>query len=311
MSSISPPQDHPELFTGLSAFPLTPLPDDRLDEQSFTGLINRLAAADVDTLGVLGSTGSYTYLSREERRRVIELAVDHAEGTPVMAGIGALRTSDVQVLAEDAQNAGAAAVLLAPVSYQQLNDDEVFGLFKDVTAELSVPLAIYDNPGTTRFTFTPELYGRIAELPHVAGIKIPPVPAEPAQAAERMASIRAEVPQHVRLGVSGDHVAATGMNAGCEAWYSAIAGVLPDTVAPLARAALHGDAREALRMSAELQPLWELFGQFGSLRVTAAVAEHLGLVAPHCLPAPVRGLGAEPRRRLVDILGELPEVRHA
>lgn len=47
---------------------------------------------------------------------------------------------------------GASGVLLAPVTYQALTDDEVHGLFEDVTAELSVPLIVYDNPGRSRPT---------------------------------------------------------------------------------------------------------------------------------------------------------------
>lgn len=47
------------LFTGLSAFPLTPLTDDAVDQRAFAGLVRRLAAARVDSITALGSTGSY------------------------------------------------------------------------------------------------------------------------------------------------------------------------------------------------------------------------------------------------------------
>ncbi|GIE78793.1 hypothetical protein Aph02nite_47430 [Actinoplanes philippinensis] len=142
------------MFTGLSAFPLTPLDDDRLDEHAYATLVTRLADAGVDSIGALGSTGSYAYLTRDERARAVQLAVRHAAGTPVIAGIGALRTRHVLQHADDAQRAGAAAVLLAPVSYQPLTDDEVYHLYEQVTAALSVPLVVYDNPRTTGFTFT-------------------------------------------------------------------------------------------------------------------------------------------------------------
>src|SRR5262245_59273790 len=129
------------MFTGLSAFPLTPLHDDgTVDEAAFVRLVSRLAAAGVQSIGALGSTGSYAYLSRGERARVARLAVEAAQGVPVMVGIGSVRTEHVLEHAHDAQEAGAAAVMLAPVSYQALTEDEVLGLYEDVTAELSVPL---------------------------------------------------------------------------------------------------------------------------------------------------------------------------
>src|SRR5690606_18819193 len=131
--------------------------------------------ADVDSICVLGSTGNYAYLERSERRRVTELAVASAGEVPLMVGISSLRTAGVLALAEDAQRAGAGAVLLAPMSYQPLTADEVFGLYRDVTRVLSVPLVVYDNPGTTRFAFSDELHAEIAQLPNVRSIKIPPV----------------------------------------------------------------------------------------------------------------------------------------
>ncbi|MGO4759328.1 dihydrodipicolinate synthase family protein, partial [Streptomyces sp. 2MCAF27] len=144
------------MFTGLSAFPLTPMSESGIDEQAYARLVARLASAGVDSIGALGSTGSYAYLSREQRARAARIAVEAAEETPVIVGIGALRTSQVLALAEDAQKAGASAVLLAPMTYQPLTEDEVFGLYKDVTRALSVPLCVYDNPGTTHVHFTDE-----------------------------------------------------------------------------------------------------------------------------------------------------------
>lgn len=86
------------------------------------------------------------------------LAVEHAAGTPVITGVGALSTEQVLGHVEDAQEAGSDAVLLAPVSYQKLTADDVYGLYEDVDRELSVPMVVYDNPGTTGFEFTDELY---------------------------------------------------------------------------------------------------------------------------------------------------------
>ncbi|MFD8459464.1 dihydrodipicolinate synthase family protein [Streptomyces antimycoticus] len=154
--------------------------------------------------------GELRDLEPPERVRAARIAVEHADGVPVIVGIGALRTRHVLEAAEDAQSAGAAGVLLAPVSYQPLTDDEVFGLFEDVTAGLSVPLVVYDNPRTTRFTFTDELYARLGRLPSVASIKIPGVPAAPAAARARIEHLRHLLPATVTIGVSGDADAARG-----------------------------------------------------------------------------------------------------
>ncbi|HEY2062301.1 MAG TPA: dihydrodipicolinate synthase family protein [Amycolatopsis sp.] len=283
------------LFTGLSAFPLTPMTEERIDETAFTGLVSRLHQATVDSttvdsIGALGSTGSYAYLTTAERRRVTELAVQAADGTPVIIGIGALRTAEVLRHAENAQNAGASAVLLPPMSYQPLTDDEVYQLYADVTAELSVPLCVYDNPGTTHFSFSDELHSRIAALPNVASIKIPPTPEDPAAARERIDRLRRVIPETVTIGVSGDASAAGGLLAGADLWYSVLGGVWLEPCLALARAAKRGDADETRRLSDQLAAVWALFARYGSLRVVAAIAEREGLVSSPNLPRPLLGL---------------------
>lgn len=49
-------------------------------------------------------------------------------------------------------------MLLAPVSYRALTDEDVYGLYRDVTAELSVPLVVYEDPSTTHVDFSDDLY---------------------------------------------------------------------------------------------------------------------------------------------------------
>lgn len=293
------------MFHGLSAFPLTPMNEETIDEEAFVRLIERLVMARVDSICVLGSTGNYAYLGMAERRRLAELALDHASGIPMMVGIGALRTRDVLALAEHAQKAGADAVLLAPVSYQKLTDEDVFCLYEAVTRCLSVPLCVYDNPGTTHFTFSDALHARIAQLPQVGSIKIPGVPVDAAAARERVQRLRALIPPHVTIGVSGDAHGATGLNAGCDAWYSAIGGLFARPLLAITRAAQAGNADEATRLSERLQPLWMLLQRHGSLRVVAAAAELLGLVASPSLPLPLQALSGEDRQQLRGLLEEL------
>ncbi|WP_201612879.1 hypothetical protein [Gulosibacter hominis] len=58
--------------------------------------------------------------------------------------------------------------------------------------------------------------------------------------------------------------------------------------------------------SERLAPLWELFAKFGgSLRVTAAIAEHLGLATHGCLPLPSQGPTEAQRAQVVQVVGKL------
>ncbi len=291
------------MFSGLSAFPLTPLRDDALDERAFVGLVGRLRDAGVDSITALGSTGSYPYLDRAERARVARLAVEHAAGTPVFVGVGDLRTSRVLHHIDDAEAAGASGLLLAAMSYQRLTDDDVFELFRTATEHTGLPVILYDNPGTTHFSFSIELIARISALPGVAAVKIPSVPADPAAAQERVDAVRGAIPAGVAIGVSGDASAANGLNAGCDAWNSVIAGTLPAPALQITRAAQEGRSVDAVAASERLVPLWNLFTEFGgSIRVVSAIAEMLGLVGERSLPLPLQGLTAPQRTRVAEVV---------
>lgn len=286
------------MFGPLSAFPVTPLNQERVDARGVHTLVRRAVEGGADSIGALGSTGSYPYLSRADRRRVAELSVEAAGDVPVVIGVGALSTREVLEHVEDAQSAGAAGVLLAPLSYQPLTDDEVFGLYADVTREISVPLCVYDNPTTTRVRFTDELLVRVTALPHVASLKLPGVPTGPGDAEARISALRTLVPARVSLGVAGDVHAVSGLGAGCDLWYSVIAGVLPRTARTIVDALAAGETNRARELSDRLKPLWDLFAGHGSQRVVSSLVEVLGLVPSATPPRPLRPLPASARRQV-------------
>ncbi|WP_262271774.1 dihydrodipicolinate synthase family protein [Microvirga yunnanensis] len=292
---------------GLSAFPITPTDAAGcVDTAALRRLVGRLVAARVDSIGLLGSTGIYMYLTRGERRRAVEAAMDESSGRiPVIAGIGALRTDEAVALARDAKDIGAAAGLLSAASYTPLTDDEVFEHFSTVAREGGLPIVIYDNPGTTHFQFTPDLVARLAKVPGIVAIKNPGVGAE--DTARHLAAQRALVPQGFSIGCSADWTVAETMLAGADTWYSVLGGLLPGVCLRLVRAAQQGDAAEARRLDSALEPLWELFRQYSSLRVIYALADLLDIcrTAP---PRPLLPLSDTAKRQVADTLAHLPAL---
>ena len=87
------------MFCGLSAFPLTPMNEMGVDESAFAHLVERLAAAKVDSIGALGSTGNYAYLDRSDRFRLAQVAVQHAGGIPVpLKGLEGIERDELESL---------------------------------------------------------------------------------------------------------------------------------------------------------------------------------------------------------------------
>lgn len=294
-------------FHGLSSFPLTPADaDGRVDTDGLEGLIERLDAADVDSVGLLGSTGSYVFLSREERRRAVEAAASVLKGRrTLMVGVGALRTSDAVALAKDAEAAGADALLLAPVSYTPLTQEEAYHHFAAVASSTALPLCIYNNPGTTKFNFSDDLLVRLAYMPNIRAVKMP-LPADMDYAAE-LARLRPKLGDDFAIGYSGDWGCADATLAGGDAWYSVIGGLLPVPALQLMRAAQSGDSAETKRIDACFQPLWTLFKEFGSFRVVYAAANMMSLT-PLQPPLPIMPLTSSDCERIGQALATLAEL---
>jgi 4-hydroxy-tetrahydrodipicolinate synthase len=295
------------LFHGLSAFPITPTDlKGRVDTAALGRVLERLCRTGIDSIGLLGSTGGYMYLTRAERRRAVEAAVSCVDGrAPLMIGVGALRTDDAQDLARDAEAAGANALLLAPVSYTPLKDEEVYQHYAAVAGATRLPLCIYNNPAATHFTFSERLLQRLSATPNIAAVKMPLPPA--ADFSGEMERLRSGASDGFAIGYSGDWGAADALLAGADAWYSVIGGVLPNAALRLTRAAQAGDAAETRRIDALFQPFWTLFKEFGSIRVAHTMANILRLTDA-VPPRPILPLSADDRERIVvalDALGEL------
>lgn len=262
---------------GLSAFPITPTSEDGQPIlNDLCGLVRRLARSGVDSIGLLGSTGGYAYLDPGQRRQVVEAALQAADSkVPVIVGVGALRTDTAASLASHAAEGGAAGLLLAPMSYTPLTDDEVLQHFRAVADASDLPICIYNNPSTTHFIFSPQLLARLAMLPTITAVKMP-LPAD-GDFAARIDLLRRDLPPGFVIGYSGDWGCAEALLRGADAWFSVAAGLWPEQTALLARAASDGDQTATALWQDRFGPLWELFRAYGSFRVVYAAANILGL----------------------------------
>jgi 4-hydroxy-tetrahydrodipicolinate synthase len=265
------------LFHGLSAVPITPAtPDRQIIADDLARLMLRLKAARVDSVGLLGSTGTYAYLDRSARRDAVTIAAETlASEVPLIVSVGALRTDAAVALAQDAAKAGADGLLMAPVSYTPLTQEEAYQHYLAVAGATDLPLSIYNNPGTTHFNFSTDLLVRLAAIPTITAVKMP-LPAQ-GTVTDDFAALKNHLPADFVIGYSGDWGCAGALLAGAQTWYSVVGGILPDSAMRLTQAALAGDATLTAKLNARFTPLWALFRAHGGLRVAYAIAHLLGL----------------------------------
>jgi 4-hydroxy-tetrahydrodipicolinate synthase len=264
-------------FQGLSAFPITPADaDGKVIPGDLRRIVRQSADAGVDSVCVLGSTGGFAYLDPDQRCVALDAAMAELDGSlPLIVGVGALRTDTAISLARHAKATGADALLVPPISYTPLTDDEVFTHYAAIADAGDLPVCIYNNPTTTHFTFSPDLLVRLSAIPQIRAVKMP-LPAQNDFGIE-ITTLRARLPQGFSIGYSGDWGCAGAMLAGADAFYSVAAGTWPEATLRLVRTGQSGDGQETTRIDAGFQPLWSLFRQYGSFRVVHRAANLMGL----------------------------------
>ncbi len=290
-------------FTGLIAYPLTPFdPDGAVSHEDLHGLADRLASSGIDAITVLGSSGSFAYLDRSERSRVARTAIEAVDGRlPVAVGISSVGTREVLDAAVDAQAAGAAGLVLSPVSYVPLTDDEVMAQVRSVCAATDLPVCLYNNPGTTQFDYSLQVVAELSSLPEVVAFK--DTAADAATYNARLVDLAALTTGPFSHGVSGDLLMMTGEVA-ADAWHSGPAALLPRYYALLRSAVITGDRTEIDRVRHVLAPLVDHVAGLRKISGLHLLARACGVAAgdprPPLLPSPgseLRGLG-----RLLDLL---------
>src|SRR5262245_41430984 len=164
----------PERLHGVIPAIPTPFTADgrEVDEAALRRIVRHVVDAGVHGIMTTGGTGEFPHQSREERRRVTEIAASEAAGAaPIYAGTAACATWEAIALAEDAAAAGADAAILTPPFYFRIPDDMLYRHFADVAGADVLPVVVYNNPLYTGNNLSPTLIASLMELPNVIGLK--------------------------------------------------------------------------------------------------------------------------------------------
>ncbi|WP_072815382.1 dihydrodipicolinate synthase family protein [Rhodococcus zopfii] len=148
-------------FEGIIAYPITPFTsrdNESIDTVALAALVDRLITDGVHAIAPLGSTGESAYLTEKEFDTVLDTTVSAVGGrVPVVAGVSDLTTANTVRRARRAQEVGAEAVMVLPVSYWKLTDREIASHYATVAAAIDIPVMAYNNPATSGIDMKPEL----------------------------------------------------------------------------------------------------------------------------------------------------------
>ncbi|MHA1186113.1 MAG: 4-hydroxy-tetrahydrodipicolinate synthase [Candidatus Heimdallarchaeota archaeon] len=137
---------------GVSPALVTPFTKkDELDEEAYRKLI-RFVIDDLGVTGIVpaGSTGEFSSLFWDEQKRVIEIAVEEANGkVDVMAGTGTSGTKRTIEMTKFANDVGADAALVVTPYYMKPSQRGLYLHYSKLAEKVDMPIMLYQLPALT------------------------------------------------------------------------------------------------------------------------------------------------------------------
>ena len=274
-----PSTAHP--FRGVYAATLTPFrANGSLDEDVLADHF-RQVTAEPGIVGVLcnGHAGESFLLSRQERRRVTEIAAQTVGQTHiVVSGVLCEASSEAAQHGADAVEAGADAVLVFPPFSWALSQDERMAVVhhQNVAAAAQVPLMLYQAGVSSAMAYPPEVLSELVRLPSVVGIK---EGSWESCAYDRNRRLVKAVAPHVEMMASGDEHLLSCFALGSDGSLVSLAAIMPAEIVALDRAVQAGDLVRARTLHDRIQPLANIiYGLAPSGHATARLKACLGLL---------------------------------
>jgi 4-hydroxy-tetrahydrodipicolinate synthase len=287
------------MFKGVITALVTPLRNDRVDEEALRRLVDEQITSGVDGLVPVGTTGESPTLTSEEHFRVVEIVVQQAkQRVPVIAGTGANSTHEAIELTLAAKAVGADATLQVTPYYNKPTQDGLYRHFKTIALAAGLPMVVYNVPGRTGCDLLPDTIARLCDVPLMVGVK------EATGNMQRAAQIIARVGDRLSL-LSGDDATAMPLYAvGGHGCISVVSNVAPADMAAMWDAAAAGDWRRARELHYKLFPLSEgLFIEANPIPVKTALAM-MGKIADEIRP-PLYPMAGANRDKIKKILTDL------
>jgi 4-hydroxy-tetrahydrodipicolinate synthase len=238
--------------------------DGAVDCDRYRELCAFLVENGSDGVVVNGTTGEASTLSEDERTGLIRAAVEAiGDRATVVAGTGTNSTEHSIHLTEQAQAAGAHAVLVVTPYYNKPPQRGIVEHFKVVAAATDLPVVAYNIPGRCVINIEPETMTELARIENVKAVK---------QSNDDLEQARHIVELGLDLYAGDDNLVLPFVELGGVGGVCVHTHVVGAQVKELIRLAREGDHEGARRLDDELAAAYELIGVVtGPIQMKAAL----------------------------------------
>lgn len=290
-------------FSGVFPYIVSPVrPDGEIDADVLARLSRDLIDAGVHGLTPLGSTGEFAYLNPEQRRRVVEVVIEAAEGrVPVVAGVAATTTADAVEQAKTYEALGCDGILAILQAYFPITDEGIYAYFKAIAEATTLPVVLYTNPNFQRSDLSLAVIERLSHIPNISYIK------DASSNTGRLLTILNRVQGRMAVFAASAHIPAAVMLIGGVGWMAGPACVAPRQSVELYERCRRGDWQGAMALQRELWDLNRVFAKYNLAACIKGALQLQGYPVGDPLPpqAPLDAEGVADVREVLNKIGAL------
>lgn len=257
------------IFTGAAVAIATPFNNDgSVNYENLDKLIEFQIKNNTDAIVICGTTGEASTLSHEEHIDVIKHCVQTVNHrVPVIAGTGSNSTETAIYLSQEAQKAGADAVLLVTPYYNKATQNGLYVHFKDTADAIDIPCILYNVPSRTGCNILPETAVKLAkDVDNIVAIK------EASGNLSQIAKLLQLADGCIDVYSGNDDQIVPIMSLGGLGVISVLSNVAPQQTHDLCQACLDNDFKKAAKMQLEALPLIDaLFSEVNPIPVKKAL----------------------------------------
>jgi len=288
------------MFRGTYTAIVTPFKKGRIDEDGFRKLIDFQIDNGIDGIVPVGTTGEAATLDYDEHLRVIEIAVQQANGRcKIVAGTGSNSTREAIELTQKAEKLGIDGALLASPYYNKPTQEGVYRHYRAIAESTSLNLMLYNVPGRTAGEIGIETCARLArDCQRIVSIK------EAGGSTERVSALRNVVPPDFTVLSGDDAQTLPFMAVGAVGVVSVASNIIPKPMAELVSNFREGRPTDSMRIHLRYFRLFkDLFIESNPIPIKTAL--HLmGMIEPE-FRLPLCEMSAANREQLSRTLSAL------
>lgn len=162
------------IFKGAGVAIVTPMFDNgEVNYDKLGELLEYQIANSTDAIIICGTTGEASTLTHEEHLDVIRYTVEKvAKRIPVIAGTGSNCTATAIYLSQEAEKAGADAILLVTPYYNKATQNGLIAHYTAICNEVNIPAILYNVPSRTGCGLQPQTVATLVkDVENIVGIK--------------------------------------------------------------------------------------------------------------------------------------------